>query len=100
MIVFQAKNYIEFVSYFLHDGRKRIPRGAVKALSDHLQCHPTFISQVLGEKAHFSHEQALRFCSHAQLSEKETEIFIFILDRDRAEMQKHGSISLVLWRSV
>lgn len=35
-------------------------------------------------RGHFSHEQALLFCSHFKLSEEESEFFIDLLNRDRA----------------
>lgn len=84
MEVFQAKNYVEFVTAALQRNFPKIPRGAVKSLAAHLKCHPTFISQSLRGKAYFSHEQAVRFCSFAKLPAEESEFFIDLLNRDRA----------------
>lgn len=84
MQVFEAKTYVEFVSHFLRQGHEAIPRGVVKTLAESLNCHPSFVSQILRSKAHFSLEQAVRFCSFAKLSDEEAEFFIDLLHRDRA----------------
>jgi len=88
--VFGAKTYVEFISHCIATSLKS--RGSIKALAERIQCHPTFISQVVRHKAHFNHEQAVRFCSYYQLTEDEAEFFIDLLNHDRAgtpEAKKH-----------
>lgn len=84
MTVFEAKNYVDYVRMSLRGGLPSRPRGMIKAVAQSIGCHSTFISQVLSGRGHFSHEQALLFCSHFKLSEEESEFFIDLLNRDRA----------------
>lgn len=88
MVVFEAKSYVEFLSWALHKGEEKIPRGQVKQMAEKLQCHPTFISQVLTGKAQFNHEQSVRFCTTQQMSFEETEFFLDLLNRDRASTKE------------
>ena len=84
MSVFEAVDYLAFVNQKLRSPAGGAPRGQVKALAAKLRCHPTFVSQILGGKAHFNHEQAVLFCEYIQLSDEESEFFIDLLNRDRA----------------
>ena len=84
MNVYEAKTYIEFLEKSLHSGLNIRPRGKVKAFAEKLQSHPTFVSQVLRQKAHLSHEQAVNTCIYFQLDQSESEFFIDLLNRDRA----------------
>ncbi len=84
MTVFEARNYVDYVRVSLRGGLPSRPRGMIKTVAQSIGCHSTFISQVLSGRGHFSHEQALLFCSHFKLSEEESEFFIDLLNRDRA----------------
>lgn len=79
-----AKGYRDIVNGFLGIVNERRPRGAIKALSEALECHSTFIALVLKGNADFSLEQAMKVCEHYRLSTQETEFFICLLQRDRA----------------
>lgn len=79
-----AKGYRDIVNSFLGVVNERRPRGAIKALSEALGCHSTFIALVLKGNADFSLEQAMKVCEHYRFSGPETEFFICLLQRDRA----------------
>lgn len=83
MSVFESKNYVDFVKQTIYIGKKK-KRGIIKTLAERLRCHPTFISQVIAGKAHFSHDQAVKFCLYLQIEQDEKEFFIDQLNRDRA----------------
>ncbi|HEX4923239.1 MAG TPA: TIGR02147 family protein [Bdellovibrionales bacterium] len=80
MQVFDSDSYQDYIKFFLETS----PRGTVRKLADALGCHPTFISQVVSQKANFSNEQAVHFCRFAKLDAAETEYFIDLVGRDRA----------------
>lgn len=82
--VFEATSYRQFVrdSLIGKEGNER--RGLARGLSLSLHCHPTFISQVMQEKAHFSPDQAYGFCQYMKLSRFESDFFIDLVSRDRA----------------
>jgi uncharacterized protein (TIGR02147 family) len=87
-----ARNYREIINDYLGYREVRRPRGVVKALSERLKCHPTFIAQVLSEKTNFSLEQGLEVCGHFSFSEEETSFFLALIHRDRAgtvNLRKH-----------
>lgn len=84
MSIYRANHYTDYILEILKNGKSEIPHGSVKGLAKAIQCHPTFISQVLRQKSFFNHEQALRFCEYADSSEDETAFFIDLLNRDRA----------------
>lgn len=79
-----AESYRDIVNDFLGYRKKRRPRGVVKSLSDRLRCHPTFISQVLKERADFSQEQGYEVSHHFSFSPQQREYFLTLLLRDRA----------------
>lgn len=79
-----AKAYRDIVNSYLGVVNERRPRGAIKALSEAIGCHSTFIALVLKGSADFSLEQAMKVCEHYRLSSAETEFFICLLQRDRA----------------
>lgn len=68
----------------LKETRSREGRGAIRRLSEFLDCHPTFVSQVLKEKAHLSQDQAIKFSRFAKLNTTETEFFLNLVGRQRA----------------
>ncbi len=79
-----AESYREVVNECLGYRRQRRPRGVIKKLADSLRCHPTFIAQVLNERADFSPEQGFELCRHFLFSSEEQEFFLTLLMRDRA----------------
>lgn len=77
-------DYRFFVMSRIASGKQSQGRGLTKSLAETLRCHPTFISQVINEKADFSTEQALRFSRFFELSNEETDYFIDLLGLARA----------------
>ncbi len=82
--IYNAKKYVDVVARFIAKTRATEGRGAVLRLSKVLECHPTFVSQVLKGKADFSQDQAVRFCAYAKLSTTETEFFLNLVGLDRS----------------
>ncbi len=82
--LYGCKRYTDYIQSVLDQLRKTQGRGAIRRLSEFLGCHPTFISQVLKEKAHFSQDQALKFCRFANLEIAETEFFLNLVSLQRA----------------
>lgn len=83
-----AKSYRELVDFQLGYRKERRPRGAIKALAEKLRCHPTFIAQVLKERAEFSAEQGFEFCQYFQFTLEQQDFFLTLLARDRAANTK------------
>lgn len=83
MNVFDSKTYQEYLREQLQWGISR-KQGNIKKLAVHVKCHPTYVSQILNDKAHFSNEQALRCCDFFALSEDEAEFFLDLMNRDKA----------------
>lgn len=77
--VYSCKHYLFFLQQFIENQNKENGRGITKRIAMALQCHSTFISQVLKNKSHFSVEQAIRFCKFAKLDSSETEFFLNLL---------------------
>lgn len=82
--VFEFKGYVDFVSSCLEVDRAAGRRGGVGSIAKSLSCHPTFVSQVLKGKAHFSQDQALAFCRMKRLDDEESDFFLLLLSRERA----------------
>jgi hypothetical protein len=82
--VFESNDYRDFVKLSLQSGEATIPRGVVKKLAQVLKCHPSYVSQVLNQRAHFSNEQGIGFCHWLGLNQDETEFFVNLLNKDRA----------------
>jgi uncharacterized protein (TIGR02147 family) len=84
MHVFDFQDYRSFVRHCLENGTAAKPRSTKKSLADHMKCHATFISHVVADKAEFSTEHAVRFCSYYGLDEDSSDYFLDLLARDRA----------------
>ncbi len=84
MHVYEAADYRSFVRHCVDNGTPARPRSTKKALADHLRCHPTFISHVVADKADFSAEQAVRFCTFYGLDTDAIDFYLDLLSRDRA----------------
>lgn len=82
--VFDSNGYRDFLKLSLQAGEGAIPRGVIKRLAEVVGCHPSYVSQVLNQRAHFSNEQGISFCQWLMLSQDETEFFINLLNKDRA----------------
>lgn len=76
--------YNDFVKDRLNVGKHHDGRGLTRKLAESLQCHPTFISQVINRKAEFSTEQALRFARFFEMNASETEYFVDLIGFARA----------------
>lgn len=77
-------SYRDIINDYLGYRHKRRPRGAIKKLADQLHCHPTFLAQVLNEKANLSMEQALTVAQFYEFSREELEYFLLVLQLNRA----------------
>lgn len=85
--VFDFTDYIDFLkTEFSGEGPKR---GSRIKLATHLNCQPTFITQVLSRKVHISFEYAYSISEYLQLSPAEIDYFILLVHKGRA-----GSIKL------
>lgn len=85
--IYDFQHYRDFIRSEMGRNQSQKNRGKIKDLSVALACHPTYVSQVLADKAHFSIEQALGFCHYVKLNEEESEFFLNLLNRDRAGNQ-------------
>ena len=79
-----AENYRNIINDYLGYRNNRRPRGAVKGLAEKIRCHPTFIAQVLKERADFSPEQGFEICNYFSFSADQQDFFLTILMRDRS----------------
>jgi len=82
--IFDFADYREYIRFNLDKKINIESSNKVKSLAQFLNCHPTYVSQVINCKADFSHEQAIAFCRFALFNEFEAEYFVNLLDRDRA----------------
>jgi len=82
--LFSQRSYRSVIEIHLKDASGNRQRGAVKQLSEAVNCHSTFISHVLSNKAEFSTEQALRFCKYSSFDEEETDYFMDLVNKDKA----------------
>jgi uncharacterized protein (TIGR02147 family) len=82
-----ADSYREIINQCLGYKLKRRPRGAIMKLASALQCHPTFIAQVLNEKSNLSLEQGQALSEYFQFSKQEQEYFFLLLQKERAGTQ-------------
>lgn len=84
MQVYDFTDYRSIVRHCLESGTPERPRSTKKSLADHMKCHATFISHVVADKAEFSMEQAVRFCSYYGIDVDSTDYFLDLIARDRA----------------
>ncbi len=85
MDIYEAKSLVEFLKTQMKAaGSNSKKRGGVKLLAESLGCHPTFVSQVIHEKAFLNHDQAFLCCKYFRLNEDETEFFMARLNFERA----------------
>lgn len=82
--IFAYASYSAFVKDRIESSKTAEGRGVTRRLADAMQCHTTFVSQVINRKAGFSNEQALKFCRFFRLDSSETEYFIELLGLERA----------------
>ena len=83
--VFRSTHYREFFEHCCAlPGGKGKKHGIVQELAEALNCHPTFVSQVLKGKSELSVEQALSFAQHFSLDEEETHFFVLLVEKSRA----------------
>ena len=67
---------------------KGIPQGARIKMANFLRCQPTYLSQVLNRKPHFTLEQASLCCLFFSLDEVETKYFLSLVGFARAGSKK------------
>lgn len=63
-------------------------RGKRLLLAQHLNCQPSFLTQVLGEKAHLSLEHAISVCEYLKLNESESQYFMLLVQKGKAGSKK------------
>lgn len=82
--IFEYNEYEEFVRDRIQFAKSTQGSGVTRRLSEQLQCHTTFVSQVINKKAGFSVEQALRFSKFFRLNRAETDFFVDLVGLGRA----------------
>jgi uncharacterized protein (TIGR02147 family) len=80
--VFNFSEYKQYLTECLGGPRSR--SGQRLAVARALNCQPTFVSQVLNGRAHFSLEQASKVSQYLKHSEDEREYFFCLLQKERA----------------
>lgn len=83
MNIFQQDSYKEILLYLGKNG-PTATKGFYRKLSEHLDVHPTFISQVLSGHRDFSEEQLIVICDYMGLKERETEFLLMLLKHEKA----------------
>lgn len=81
-ILYDFSNYKPYLEYRV--GFKNQRRGLKSELAVFLRCQPTYISQVLHGKAHFSLEQADLLNQFFGHSKEEAQYFLLLVQKDRA----------------
>ena len=81
-----AKTLFEYRDYrrYLQDRVDERPRGERSRLAQHLRCHLTYVSQVLGGTAHLSPEQSQLLNRYYDHSEEEGDFFLNLVLHARA----------------
>lgn len=82
MDVFEAPTYRNYLKNRLGGLGHRTGQKAAAAQA--IACHPTYLSQVLNDKADLSLEQAERLSSHLNHSKDETDFFLLLVLKARA----------------
>ncbi len=82
MMIETFKHYRDFLKNALDSDR--FGRGSRAQLADHLGVQNSFISLVLSGKQDFSLEHAMRISEFMNLKEDDREIFLLMIQRDRA----------------
>lgn len=85
-IIYDALNSssAQIVENLLLSGGGKIPRGAKAELAKFINCHPSYLGQILSEKVVLSVDQAMLISEWASFSNIETEIFISLVSYERA----------------
>lgn len=86
--VFEYSSYTEYVNDRIQAAKIEQGRGVTKELAAEVQCHTTFISQVINKKAGFSIEQAIRFARFFKLDSSEMDYFVDLVGLERAADEK------------
>lgn len=82
MSIYQYGSYVAYLKeVFPTSGPER---GRRSALVKYLGCQTSFISQVLGGRAHLAMEHAIKVAEFLRLSAQETDYFITLVQKDRA----------------
>lgn len=77
-------SYTDYVKDRIQSAKSAQGRGITKKLAEELQCHTTFISQVVNKKAGFSVEQAIKFGRFFRLDSAEVDYLIDLVGLERA----------------
>ncbi len=85
----QLYDFIDYRLYlkqvFSGSGRGRGKRGL---LAEYLNCQPSFLTQVLMERAHLSLEHALSTCDYLKFDESESQYFMLLVQKAKAGTKK------------
>jgi uncharacterized protein (TIGR02147 family) len=82
IVVFDFSEYKSYLVERLGGQRRRV--GLRLAVAKALKCQPTFVSQVLNGRPHFSLEQAEKISRFLEHSEDEREYFFLLIQKERA----------------
>jgi uncharacterized protein (TIGR02147 family) len=82
MNIYHATDYRDLITQFLE---VKIGRGSRAKLADVLNCHPGYLSQVLGKgKVHFTPENILKIAQFLGLDETQSDFLMDLLQKERA----------------
>ncbi len=62
-------------------------RGVLSEVARKIRCQPSYLSQVIAEKAHLSLEHAISICEHFSFSKDEQRYFLLLVQKGRAGNQ-------------
>lgn len=83
MNIYEQDSYKKIIRYLGKDGPKPI-KGFYRKLSEHLNTHPTYVSQVLSGDKDFSEEQMIATCDFLGMNDKELDYLLLVFKYERA----------------
>jgi uncharacterized protein (TIGR02147 family) len=85
--LFDFKDYREFLHHYLKTGPHKA-HGFKLKLADHMNVHPTFVTQVFKNLKSFNSEQALKVSEFMELNDLQKDYFLTLVELDRAGTQE------------
>lgn len=79
-------NYLDYRQYLVEkiEYESEVTKGLKSKIATSLNCHPSYLSQVLNAQSEFSLEQALSFATFFNLDEGERRYFMLMVEHARA----------------
>ncbi len=82
--IYTQKTSLDVILKVIKAGQDEIPHGAKNKLAKIIQCHPTYVAQILRGIVLMSQEQALLFCKEFDFNDQQTDFFLILLNIERA----------------